>query len=232
VLAVKINGAGDQTANVIWKYRKSLPETPRPLPVDGLVYMVRDGGIFTALDAATGAVAKQGRLRNAIDQYFASPVYGDGKVYVASAAGTLTVLKAGREWEILSTSEFEEGLWATPLVAGPDLFVRAGETLYCFRGGAGQTVSRAGARPDLAQFARVAGKYRLRPGNELTVAVEDGMVVVTWFRTVFELAPLGGLEFRTKQAVPGKVRFVEEDGAVKRVEMETQGQKMVAERVE
>ncbi len=232
VLAVKIKGTGDQTANVLWKYRKSLPETPRPLVVDGLVYMVRDGGIFTALDAATGEVAKQGRLRNAIDQYFASPVSGDGKVYVSSAAGTLTVLKGGRDWEILSTSDFDEGLWATPAVAGSDIIVRAGETLYCFRGGAARTVSRAAEPLDVAQFARLAGKYRVRPGNELTVAVEDGMVVVNWFRSVIQLKPLGGLEFRTKQAVPGTVRFVEDGGAVKRMEMETQGGKMAAERLE
>lgn len=113
-LAVKIKGNGDQTANILWRHQKSLPDVPQPLVLDGLVYTVRDGGIFTALDAATGAVRKQGRLRNAIDQYFASPVAGDGKIYASSAAGTLTVLKAGP-----SGRSFPLPTWTNPFGPRP-----------------------------------------------------------------------------------------------------------------
>jgi len=60
--------------------------------------MVRDGGIITSLDPATGRLLKEGRSRNAIGQYYASPVAADNKLFLASSEGKMTVLKAGAEW--------------------------------------------------------------------------------------------------------------------------------------
>ncbi|MEZ5361961.1 MAG: hypothetical protein R2748_06335 [Bryobacterales bacterium] len=53
---------------------KFLPNVPSPLLYDGLLYLIKDGGILTALDAATGEIVKQGRLPEAYDKYYASPV--------------------------------------------------------------------------------------------------------------------------------------------------------------
>ena len=44
--------------------------------------MVNDSGILISFDPRTGHVIKQGRLKGAIDKYFASPVAADGKVYL------------------------------------------------------------------------------------------------------------------------------------------------------
>jgi len=232
-LAVKIKGNGDQTANILWRHKKSLPDVPQPLVLDGLVYTVRDGGIFTALDAVTGAVRKQGRLRNAIDQYFASPVAGDGKIYVSSAAGTLTVLKAGPEWEILSTADMDEPLWATPAIDGSNMFIRAGTSLYCFRGAASPTLSRATPAPDVSAFANLAGVYRAaEPRNAITIRLEDGMLLMQWFRNEMELVPTGPQRFRTKQATPMTIDFsnAEEGGAPKTLTLESFGRKSVFNR--
>ena len=65
-----------------------MPQLPTPLVYRGVLYMINDGGILTTLDPASGKVLKQGRLREAVDHYFASPVAGDGKVYFVSRAGS------------------------------------------------------------------------------------------------------------------------------------------------
>jgi hypothetical protein len=39
---------------VLWRYRKSLPNVPSPLLYQGVLYLVRDGGIMTSLDPRTG----------------------------------------------------------------------------------------------------------------------------------------------------------------------------------
>ena len=48
----------------------------------------------SSIDPATGNVLKQGRLKGAIDKYFASPVGADGKVFLVSQDGTASVVDA------------------------------------------------------------------------------------------------------------------------------------------
>ena len=92
--------------------------------------MIKNGGILTVLKANTGEVLKQKRLR-ATQDYYASPVAGDGKVYLMNVNGDLTVLDADT-WEELHTTALEGDAHATPAIADGRLYVRVGETLYCF----------------------------------------------------------------------------------------------------
>src|SRR5437762_10072458 len=81
LLAIKMGGEGDQTANAIrWRYQKPVPQVPSTLLYQGVLYMINDSGILISFDPATGNVIKQGRLMGAIDKYFASLVAADGKV--------------------------------------------------------------------------------------------------------------------------------------------------------
>jgi outer membrane protein assembly factor BamB len=100
-LAVKLGGRGDVTdTHVLWRFEKSLPDVPTPLVYDGVVFLVRSGGIATTLDAKTGKVIKQGRLTGAMEDYYASPIGVDGKLYVASEHGKVVVLRAAGDWEV------------------------------------------------------------------------------------------------------------------------------------
>jgi outer membrane protein assembly factor BamB len=94
--------------------------------------MINDGGILTTLDPATGTVLKQGRLRAAVDQYYASPVAGDGKVFFASRTGIVSVLKAGGEQEVLAVNDLDEEVAATPAIADGRIYLRTAGALYCF----------------------------------------------------------------------------------------------------
>jgi outer membrane protein assembly factor BamB len=102
--AIRLGGKGDMTKSAVkWQYYKSLPNVPSPLLYDGIVYLVKDGGIVTALDAATGELRKQGRLRDSMDRYFSSPVAADGKIFMASEPGVVYVLKAGAAGGVIKT---------------------------------------------------------------------------------------------------------------------------------
>jgi outer membrane protein assembly factor BamB len=133
LLAIRHGGRGDLTdTNVLWRHSKSLPNVPSPLLYRGVLYLVRDGGIATSLDPVTGKVLKQERLKGALEQYYASPVAGDGKVFMLSQAGKLSVLKAGPNWEVLALNDMEEECFATPAIADGRIYVRTLTTLYCF----------------------------------------------------------------------------------------------------
>ena len=132
-MAIRLGGTGDVTgSHLLWRYQKSIPEVASPVLYRGVLYLVRNGGIVTTLDPASGSVLKQGRLREAIDGFYASPVAGDGKVYMASDAGRVVVLKAGGSWTVLSTNDLGEEVYATPAIADGKLFIRTASRLYCF----------------------------------------------------------------------------------------------------
>jgi hypothetical protein len=95
--------------------------------------MVNDSGILISFDPKTGDVLKQGRLKGAIDKYFASPIGADGKVYLIGQGGTLSVVRAGRDWEILAVNELGEEVYATPAIADGRIFIRTQGALSCFQ---------------------------------------------------------------------------------------------------
>lgn len=134
-VSIPLDGKGRLDASIIrWRFKRNLPYVPAPVLYDGVFYMVKDGGIVTSLDPATGALYKQGRAGTAGGQYLASPVAADGKVFLLSEEGKMTVLKAGAEWEVLATNNLEEDCYATPAIGADRIFVRTRGTLYAFVG--------------------------------------------------------------------------------------------------
>ncbi|MDB5391433.1 MAG: pyrrolo-quinoline quinone [Planctomycetaceae bacterium] len=132
VLAIAPGGSGDITkSHVRWEYTKQIPYCPSPLLYRDALYMVKDGGILSILSPESGKALKQFRLQ-ATGNYYASPVAGDGKVYLMSQNGELTVLAASEGWKELYTVKFEADGHATPAIADGRLYVRVGDKLYCF----------------------------------------------------------------------------------------------------
>ncbi len=134
VLAIKPAGRGELPESaVIWKHGRGVPYVATPLLDQGILWMVKDGGIVTKLDAATGHLLQEERV-SGIGNFFASPVMGDGKVYLASESGTVSVVAAERDWRIISSHEFHEKIYATPVLARDRLYLRTERALYCFGG--------------------------------------------------------------------------------------------------
>lgn len=115
-----------------WRMKRNIPYIPAPLLYEGLLYMVKTGGIITALNPATGAIVKQGRTDKALGEYYASPVAADGKLFLVNEEGKLSVVKAGEQWEVLSVNELGDETYATPAVSGNMLIVRTRGSLFTF----------------------------------------------------------------------------------------------------
>ena len=142
LLAIRMGGQGDMTSSaILWKYQRPVPQVPSTLLYKGTLFMVNDSGILLSFDPASGNVLKQARLRGAIDKYFASPVGADGKVYLIGQNGTVSVVTAAREWEILSVNDMGEEVFATPAISGGNIYLRTHTALYCFRQGANHAAS-------------------------------------------------------------------------------------------
>ena len=132
VVAIKPGGVGDITAShVLWSQKKQIPYVPSPVYYKGQLYMVKNGGLLSCLDAKTGKPTKQERVYGK-SGYFASPVAGDGKLYLFSERGEFSVVKAGADWEEISWGKFNESIFASPAIADGRIYVRTEQRLYCF----------------------------------------------------------------------------------------------------
>jgi hypothetical protein len=132
--AYRLGGQGDLTeSHALWKHSKALPNVPSPLVYGGVLYLLKEGGILTAIDPKTGEVLKQARLQGALGDYYASPVAADGRIYTVSEEGKAAVIQPGRDWQVIRINDLGEPCKATPAIIDGSLYLRTAGTLYCFR---------------------------------------------------------------------------------------------------
>jgi outer membrane protein assembly factor BamB len=128
-LAVRPGGRGDVTdTHVVWSERRGAPYVSSPVYYENFVYIANELGVVTCRKSATGEIAWQKRLEG---KFFASPIAGDGKVYLPADSGRVYVIAASPSFELLAENNLGEELLASPAVAHGCLFLRTASHLYC-----------------------------------------------------------------------------------------------------
>ncbi len=141
-LAIRPDGRGDVTeTHLKWRSPRGGPLVPSPVLWKDLLYLVNDTGIVSCLDAHTGKKVYQSRLRG---RFTSSAVAGDDKIYLTNEDGRTTVLRYGRELEILATNSLGEEVLASLAILDGQIFLRARQHLYCI--GARRTTTAAAPR--------------------------------------------------------------------------------------
>ena len=120
-------------AGVAWRFKKGLPYVASPLLYRGRIYLVKNGGMFTCLDAARGTPLYVEERLGAIGDYYASPLAADGRIYVASQRGVVSVVRAGDRFEVLARNDLGEPVQASPVADGDVMYLRTATRLYAFR---------------------------------------------------------------------------------------------------
>jgi hypothetical protein len=68
-------------------------------------------------------------------KYRASPVYTDGKIYLTARDGVVSVVKAGRKFELLEVNRMNDDISASPIIADGRIYLRGFKALYAIGGG-------------------------------------------------------------------------------------------------
>jgi outer membrane protein assembly factor BamB len=126
VLALKPGGAGE--AKPVWRHETAGPYVCSPLAYSDRLYVQTEHGILSCFEAATGKLQYRERLDG---KFSASPVGGDGKVYITSEAGSTFVIRAGPKFALLARNTLDEYSVASPAIAGGQMFLRTENHLYC-----------------------------------------------------------------------------------------------------
>jgi outer membrane protein assembly factor BamB len=130
LVAVRVEGA---RATERWRVTKTIPDVPSLLAYRDVLYLMKDSGILTALNAGTGEVLRQGRIPGLQERFFASPVAADGKIFVVSEACKVGVIRAAARWEVLGTSDLQDECYATPAIVEGGILIRSKGALSCYR---------------------------------------------------------------------------------------------------
>ena len=133
VLAVRGGGRGDVTkTHLLWKHKtRHTDHVVSPLVAGGRMLLVKSGGIMTVFDTADGTPrGKPRRIPNA-SNYFASPVLGDGKIYIAAENGKVIVLADAPDYKLLAENDVGDDIIGTPAISRGRLYLRTRAKLVC-----------------------------------------------------------------------------------------------------
>lgn len=135
LVALRAGGSGlVGEEGVAWRTEQNIPDVPTPLFYQGRLFVLDgDRQTLKCFQPDTGRPFWHQRL-GVREFFYASPTGADGKIYCLSEAGTLVVLSAGEQPEVLSTTPFGEGpCMSSVVVSGGNLLVRTAEHLICLK---------------------------------------------------------------------------------------------------
>ncbi|MBI4625385.1 MAG: PQQ-binding-like beta-propeller repeat protein, partial [Verrucomicrobia bacterium] len=126
--AIRPDGAGDVTdTHVAWTIRKRVPLNASMVVLGDELYMLADNGVLSCLDAKTGVVHYEERLLGACT---ASLLAADGRIYAIDELGKAAVVKPGKTFQVIATSDLQEKTLASMAVCESDLLIRTENAVY------------------------------------------------------------------------------------------------------
>jgi outer membrane protein assembly factor BamB len=128
---ISLQGSKNENANIAWSKMRGGPYMTTPILYREHLYVCSNAGILTCYEAATGKEIYKERLGGT--SYTASPIAADGRLYFTSEQGSMRVIKAGMDFEILAVNELDDVCMATPAISGGTLFVRSQHYLFALK---------------------------------------------------------------------------------------------------
>jgi outer membrane protein assembly factor BamB len=137
IFAIRTSAKGDislaagATTNdhIAWGQWRDGAYMPTPIVYGDLLYVLRDNGTFFCYDARTGEERYKVRLGKGNTGFSASPVAGDGKIFLSSEMGDVYVIASGPEFEQLAVNSTGEVTMATPAISQGVLYFRTRQHL-------------------------------------------------------------------------------------------------------
>jgi HEAT repeat protein/outer membrane protein assembly factor BamB len=126
--AISPNGQGDVTeSRLLWTSREVGRVVGTPIAKDGLLYIGDLGGTIHCLDAATGAHVWKHETNEA---FWGSLLLAGDRLYAGNVEGSMTVLRAGRQKQVLAQIEMDAALYSPPALIGDALYLATANRLY------------------------------------------------------------------------------------------------------
>ena len=104
---------------------------PSPIAYGDYLYCCSNNGILTCYHAKTGQVAYKQRMRTGGGSlsFTASPIAGNGHLYLTAEDGRVLVVREGPEFELVATNPLGESVLATPAASDGMIYFRTQDSV-------------------------------------------------------------------------------------------------------
>jgi outer membrane protein assembly factor BamB len=97
---------------------------PTPVVVGDWLFACGDNGVLLCLNARTGHIHYEERVRAGGDGFTASPVSDGRHLFISSEQGDIYVIPASPQFSVIATNRMNETIMATPALGGGSLLIR------------------------------------------------------------------------------------------------------------
>jgi len=115
-------------AAIVWEDNMYTPDVSSPVATDEYLFLATGVGDAVCYNAQSGDTLWTHYFT---EQFYASPMIADGKVYFLDRSGTMHVVNAGPQFQLLAESSLGERTDCTPAFSDEKIFIRGKQNLYC-----------------------------------------------------------------------------------------------------
>ncbi len=116
------------TPKVLWENNEYLSDVPSPVATDKYLFLVTSYGTAVCYDAQAGTKYWEHDFGSPV---YSSPMLTEGKIYIMDKKGLMYIIKADKEFSLISQSPLGEGSFCTPAFTNGHIFLRGDRNLYC-----------------------------------------------------------------------------------------------------
>ncbi|MEQ8768217.1 MAG: PQQ-binding-like beta-propeller repeat protein [Planctomycetota bacterium] len=129
IYAIPVDARGEldpdpESGHLAWSETRRGNYMQTPLVYRDLLYLCHDTGVLSCYRPATGELLYRERLGEGRAGWTASPVAGDGKIYVTSEEGEVHIVRAGETFDVVGVHSLGESCLATPAIVRGALYFR------------------------------------------------------------------------------------------------------------
>lgn len=124
IIALKPGKSG----STVWEDNAFTPDVSSPVATDEFLFLSTGNGDVACYNAEKGDTLWSHYFE---DQFYASPIIADGKVYFLDRSGVMHIVKAGPEFQLISESPVGERTDCTPAFSENRIFIRSKNNLFC-----------------------------------------------------------------------------------------------------
>jgi outer membrane protein assembly factor BamB len=114
--------------NIVWEDNTYTPDVSSPVATEEFLFLTTGNGDVACYNAEKGDTLWTHYF---MDQFYASPVIADEKLYLLARSGTMHILSAGPEYKLISEATLGERADCTPAFSDKKIYIRGKKNLYC-----------------------------------------------------------------------------------------------------
>jgi outer membrane protein assembly factor BamB len=118
----------DDPPVVAWEFDEDLSEVSSPVASSDILIVPTSSGVVSCFDTRSG---ERLWMQEFEDGFYSSPIIAGDRIYLMDRRGIAYILRADRQYELLSTSTLGEKATTTPAFMPGRIYIRGEKHLFC-----------------------------------------------------------------------------------------------------